>query len=152
MISASQGGDSAASSLSSSSSAPLPSPGYLSQLSLDNISIRFSHLYLLLTICLKGLKCKECKFRCHTQCEVSVPPSCGLPEQVDIIIIIIIIIISITNSGNPSLQRILPPIINSAPFDSSSSSCNRSEILYSNIWFFLSVLFTYLSNPARPLK
>ena len=62
-----------------------------------------------------------------------MPPSCSLPEQVDIIIIIIIIIITITNSGNPSMHRILLPIINSAPFDSSSSSCNRSEILYSNI-------------------
>ena len=51
----------------------------------------------------QGLKCKECKFRCHTQCEaqvnlfaivnivaiiqhslsssVQVPPSCGLPAE-----------------------------------------------------------------------
>ena len=29
----------------------------------------------------QGLKCKECKFRCHAACEQSVPPSCGLPDQ-----------------------------------------------------------------------
>ena len=27
------------------------------------------------------MKCKECKFRCHTQCQGRVPPSCGLPED-----------------------------------------------------------------------
>lgn len=27
-----------------------------------------------------GLKCKECKYRCHKECEPSVPPSCGLPN------------------------------------------------------------------------
>lgn len=26
-----------------------------------------------------GLKCKECKYRCHRDCEPHVPPSCGLP-------------------------------------------------------------------------
>lgn len=26
-----------------------------------------------------GLKCKECRFRCHKDCENKVPPSCGLP-------------------------------------------------------------------------
>lgn len=29
-----------------------------------------------------GLKCKECKYRCHKECEPHVPPSCGLPQQV----------------------------------------------------------------------
>ncbi|XP_059610312.1 kinase suppressor of Ras 2 [Phlebotomus argentipes] len=28
-----------------------------------------------------GLKCKECKYRCHKDCEQSVPPSCGLPQK-----------------------------------------------------------------------
>lgn len=28
-----------------------------------------------------GLKCKECKFKCHKDCESKVPPSCGLPPQ-----------------------------------------------------------------------
>lgn len=28
-----------------------------------------------------GLKCKECKYRCHKDCEPSVPPSCGLPQK-----------------------------------------------------------------------
>jgi len=69
----------------------------------------------------QGLKCKECKFRCHTQCADSVPPSCGLPEQYleyfyDVI----------TKQGSPSLPRPNPPVIQTAPFDSSSSSCNSS--------------------------
>ena len=69
----------------------------------------------------QGLKCKECKFRCHTQCESSVPPSCGLPEQ-----FLDYFFEHITNTGSPSMPRIPPPIIHSAPFDSSSSSCNSS--------------------------
>ncbi|XP_038220722.1 kinase suppressor of Ras 2 isoform X2 [Zerene cesonia] len=28
-----------------------------------------------------GLKCKECKFKCHRDCESKVPPSCGLPQE-----------------------------------------------------------------------
>lgn len=28
-----------------------------------------------------GLKCKECKYRCHKDCESNVPPSCGLPPE-----------------------------------------------------------------------
>lgn len=28
-----------------------------------------------------GLKCKECKYRCHKDCESHVPPSCGLPPE-----------------------------------------------------------------------
>jgi kinase suppressor of Ras 2 len=28
-----------------------------------------------------GLKCKECKFKCHRDCESKVPPSCCLPDD-----------------------------------------------------------------------
>lgn len=28
-----------------------------------------------------ALKCKECKFKCHRDCESKVPPSCGLPPE-----------------------------------------------------------------------
>ncbi|XP_049776476.1 kinase suppressor of Ras 2 [Schistocerca cancellata] len=28
-----------------------------------------------------GLKCKECKYKCHRECESKVPPSCGLPRE-----------------------------------------------------------------------
>ncbi|PNF39105.1 hypothetical protein B7P43_G04148 [Cryptotermes secundus] len=28
-----------------------------------------------------GLKCKECKYKCHRDCESKVPPSCGLPRE-----------------------------------------------------------------------
>lgn len=28
-----------------------------------------------------GLKCKECKYKCHRECEDKVVPSCGLPPE-----------------------------------------------------------------------
>ena len=28
-----------------------------------------------------GLKCKECKYKCHKECESKVPSSCGIPQQ-----------------------------------------------------------------------
>ncbi|XP_053694710.1 kinase suppressor of Ras 2 [Sabethes cyaneus] len=28
-----------------------------------------------------GLKCTECKYRCHKDCKSNVPPSCGLPQE-----------------------------------------------------------------------
>uniref|UniRef100_A0A0A9Y2Z8 Kinase suppressor of Ras 1 n=1 Tax=Lygus hesperus TaxID=30085 RepID=A0A0A9Y2Z8_LYGHE len=28
-----------------------------------------------------GLKCKECKCKCHRDCQSKVPPSCGLPKE-----------------------------------------------------------------------
>ncbi|XP_076290487.1 kinase suppressor of ras isoform X2 [Lasioglossum baleicum] len=28
-----------------------------------------------------GLKCTECKYKCHRDCESKVPPSCGLPQE-----------------------------------------------------------------------
>lgn len=28
-----------------------------------------------------GLKCKECKYKCHRECEDKVAPSCGLPPE-----------------------------------------------------------------------
>merc|ERR1719244_1258227 len=68
----------------------------------------------------QGLKCKECKFRCHTQCEQQVPPSCGLPEQ-----LLACYFEHITKEGSPSLPR-AQPVNQPPPFDSSSSSCNSS--------------------------
>lgn len=28
-----------------------------------------------------GLKCTDCKYKCHRDCESKVPPSCGLPQE-----------------------------------------------------------------------
>lgn len=28
-----------------------------------------------------GLKCKDCKYTCHKECEDKVAPSCGLPQE-----------------------------------------------------------------------
>ena len=28
-----------------------------------------------------GLRCRECKYKCHRHCEEQVPPSCGLPRK-----------------------------------------------------------------------
>ncbi|XP_042208494.1 kinase suppressor of Ras 2-like isoform X3 [Homarus americanus] len=33
------------------------------------------------TILSGSLKCKECSFKCHRECEPKVPPSCGLPHE-----------------------------------------------------------------------
>ncbi len=30
---------------------------------------------------ISGLKCRECKFKCHRDCESKVPPSCSLPDD-----------------------------------------------------------------------
>lgn len=32
-------------------------------------------------IFIAGLKCKECKYTCHKECEDKVAPSCGLPQE-----------------------------------------------------------------------
>jgi len=71
----------------------------------------------------QGLKCKECKFRCHAACEQSVPPSCGLPDQ-----LLDLYLEHITKEGSPSLPRPQPGHHpgHHPPFDSSSSSCNSS--------------------------
>ncbi|XP_059087711.1 kinase suppressor of Ras 2-like isoform X2 [Tigriopus californicus] len=49
-----------------------------------------------------GLKCKECKFKCHRDCEPRVPPSCSLPDD-----LADFYFRSITKDGSP----ILPPRI-----------------------------------------
>jgi len=69
-----------------------------------------------------GLKCKECKFRCHGDCEKLVPPSCGLPED-----LLQHFMNHISSEGSPIMPR-NPPPAPSMLLDSSSntSSCNSS--------------------------
>ncbi|EFX69435.1 hypothetical protein DAPPUDRAFT_329047 [Daphnia pulex] len=50
------------------------------------INHRFTMTFKMLTVCdlcLKqmfiGLKCKDCKYKCHRDCAIKVPPSCKLP-------------------------------------------------------------------------
>ena len=57
------------------------------------ISHRFTKMFKVATCdyCFKqmilGVKCKECKFKCHRDCESKVPPSCGLPpEYIDVFV------------------------------------------------------------------
>ena len=50
------------------------------------------------------MKCKECKYRCHRDCEASVPPSCGLPED-----LLRHYINQLTKEGSPILPTRLPP-------------------------------------------
>ena len=52
---------------------------------------------------LTGLKCKECKYRCHRDCESHVPPSCGLPED-----LLRHYISQLTKEGSPILPTRLP--------------------------------------------
>jgi len=70
----------------------------------------------------QGMKCKECKFRCHTHCQNLVPPSCGLPED-----LLQHFMDQLASDGSPILPRSQPPSLNQPlPMDSSSSSCNSS--------------------------
>ncbi|XP_055908962.1 kinase suppressor of Ras 1 [Eupeodes corollae] len=52
------------------------------------IAHRFTKFFKVISTCdlcqkqmFFGLKCKECKYRCHKDCEPNVPPSCGLPRE-----------------------------------------------------------------------
>ncbi|KAL1140466.1 hypothetical protein AAG570_000398 [Ranatra chinensis] len=54
------------------------------------IAHRFTKTFKMMTTCDycdkqmflgTGLKCKECKYKCHKDCESKVPPSCGLPRE-----------------------------------------------------------------------
>lgn len=54
------------------------------------IAHRFTKTFKMMTTCDycekqmfigSGLKCKECKYKCHRDCESKVPPSCGLPQE-----------------------------------------------------------------------
>ncbi|XP_039292308.1 LOW QUALITY PROTEIN: kinase suppressor of Ras 2 [Nilaparvata lugens] len=54
------------------------------------IAHRFTKTFKMMTTCNlcdkqmfigTGLKCKECKYKCHRDCEAKVPPSCGLPKE-----------------------------------------------------------------------
>lgn len=51
-----------------------------------------------------GLKCKECKFKCHKDCAPLVPPSCKLPED-----LIKYYITHLTKEGSPILPRLPQP-------------------------------------------
>ncbi|EDV21582.1 uncharacterized protein TRIADDRAFT_59721 [Trichoplax adhaerens] len=54
-----------------------------------SIKHRFSHLPMFIAqscdycgrIVVMGLKCKECKYKCHSKCAKKAPPSCGLPQD-----------------------------------------------------------------------
>lgn len=53
------------------------------------ISHRFTKKIKMMSSCgycqkpifLAGLKCKDCKYTCHRECEEKVAPSCGLPQE-----------------------------------------------------------------------
>ncbi|KAL3272391.1 hypothetical protein HHI36_013868 [Cryptolaemus montrouzieri] len=54
------------------------------------INHRFAKTFKMISTCMyclkqiyfgTGLKCKECKFTCHRECEDKVTPSCGLPPE-----------------------------------------------------------------------
>lgn len=52
------------------------------------ITHRFTKTFKMMTTCdycdkqmFIGLKCKECKYKCHKDCASKVPPSCGLPQE-----------------------------------------------------------------------
>ncbi|KAL0272418.1 UNVERIFIED_CONTAM: hypothetical protein PYX00_005394 [Menopon gallinae] len=63
----------------------LPRPGVMGHM----IAHRFTKTFKMMTTCDycekqmfgTGLKCKECKYKCHRDCESKVPPSCQLPRE-----------------------------------------------------------------------
>lgn len=64
------------------------SPGTLPLGMGHTISHRFAKVFQVMSTCdlcqkqmFFGLKCRECKYRCHKDCEQNVPPSCGLPSE-----------------------------------------------------------------------
>ncbi len=50
-----------------------------------------------------GLKCKECKFKCHRDCEPKVPPSCSLPDD-----LVKYYVKQMTKEGSPILTHSHP--------------------------------------------
>nr|UER86412.1 female-specific Ras 2 kinase suppressor [Lepeophtheirus salmonis salmonis] len=76
-----------------------------------------------------GLKCKECKYKCHRDCESNVPPSCGLPDP-----LVAYYMSHLSKEGSPILPRhphisTLPP---PPPPISSTSSTAAFSLSYSN--------------------
>ena len=109
----------------------------------------------------RGLKCKECKFKCHTDCEQNVPPSCGLPEEM-----VKYYFNHLSKENSPILNRPLPdtervagypkggvqgsgvnPLHQNKPWPDSSSntsSCNSSTPSSPN------VILDSTPNPTPP--
>ena len=109
----------------------------------------------------RGLKCKECKFKCHSDCEQNVPPSCGLPEEM-----VKYYFNHLSKENSPILTRTLPesdrgsgysrsgvqgngmnPIHPNKPWPDSSSntsSCNSSTPSSPN------VILDSTPNPTPP--
>ena len=50
------------------------------------------------------MKCKECKFKCHRDCEPKVPPSCSLPDD-----LLELYYKQITKEGSPILPSRMAP-------------------------------------------
>ncbi|CAL8071369.1 unnamed protein product [Orchesella dallaii] len=73
------------------------------------ISHRFSKIFKVATCdyCFKqmiiGLRCKECKFKCHRDCEPKVPPSCGLPTE-----FIDEFVRQLREGENPGIRNLIP--------------------------------------------
>ena len=65
------------------------------------LQICFCYEYINIELIFTGLKCKECKYRCHRDCESHVPPSCGLPED-----LLRHYINQLTKDGSPILTRL----------------------------------------------
>ncbi|XP_052124851.1 kinase suppressor of Ras 2 isoform X2 [Frankliniella occidentalis] len=65
---------------------PRPAP-VLTRGMAHDIAHRFTKTYKMIANCdycdkqmFMGLKCTECKYKCHKDCKSKVPPSCGLPR------------------------------------------------------------------------
>ena len=79
---------------------PAPSMGHVIRHRF-NKTFKPSKCDLCLEYMFNGLKCKECKYRCHKDCELRVPPSCGLPED-----LVKYYYQQISKGGSPILPRL----------------------------------------------
>ncbi len=67
-------------------------------------SIRTHYANMTLFFCFAtGLKCRECKFKCHRDCESKVPPSCSLPDD-----LVDYYVKQMTKEGSPILPHMRP--------------------------------------------
>jgi hypothetical protein len=75
----------------------------------------------------KGLKCKECKFKCHTDCEQNVPPSCGLPEEM-----VKYYFNHLSKENSPILTRPMPDSDRGSGFSRSATQVSGINPLHPN--------------------
>ena len=74
------------------------------------------------------MKCKECNFKCHRECEPKVPPSCGLPTEY------LKLFTEVSNAYKPLLYV-------------GKQSGDTMDLFFTHCNFFHQVLFSFIISP-----